>query len=423
MTQLRVSPYPIPELAEFLRPYRACFYRVESLETLERYVTGLLTDLNRKSGARVAQAVAGLSQSAVYRLLGQTRWDEVDFNRQRVATMVKQATAGDGMINVDDSGFPRKGEHSVGVAVQYCGQLGKTANCQVVVTAEYVDPYYAWPVTGRLYLPQSWAEDEQRRQRAAIPAEVRFQTKPQIALTLIDEAQAAGVPFKVVGGDSGYGDNPTFLDGLEERQVACVVGVSSNFGVQPLAEQCTEEPAPPVRRADQLIADQDEEQWQTITWRMGQDGPLTKEFTAVRCQRTWGEPEDPTGWLIGERAVGQGEVESYYWSNLPSETPLARLAELAHRRPGIERRYQDGKNLTGLGHYPARLWHSFHRHLVIDMLTISWLLLQEPASQKGEIAPEPAAVDDPEQPFFPLRPGAVSECRSSQGTSLSLFVW
>lgn len=136
----RISPYPIPELKEFLRPFRPHFYRCESLPVLERYATGLLADIARKSGAGIAEAVAGLSESAVYRLLAQSTWDEAAVNRQRIDVMVAQATAGDGMLVFDETSFPRQGPKSVGVAHQYCGALGKTANCQVVVTAHYMDP-------------------------------------------------------------------------------------------------------------------------------------------------------------------------------------------------------------------------------------------------------------------------------------------
>ena len=142
------------------------FYRCESLPVLERYATGLLADIARKSGAGIAEAVAGLSESAVYRLLAQSAWDEAAVNRQRIAVMVEQATAGDGMLVFDETSFPRQGPKSVGVAHQYCGALGKTANCQVVVTADYLDPYYAWPALGQLYLPEAWCQDPECRATA-----------------------------------------------------------------------------------------------------------------------------------------------------------------------------------------------------------------------------------------------------------------
>lgn len=425
-TQLpRVSPYPIPELAKFLRPFRVHFYRVESLQVLERYTTGLLADIERKSGAGVARAVAGLSESALYRLLAESEWDATALNRQRIEMMLAQAVAGDGMLVIDDSGMPRQGDGCVGVAPQYCGQLGKIANCQVVVTADYVDPYFAWPALGWLYLPESWCQDPERRQMAQIPPEITFQTKPEIALDLIDQARLAGIPFNLVGADSGYGDNPHFLDELDRRHLGYVFGIASDFGIRLPAEvaEAAARPLPrkrkagrprhhphpdqlaPVHRAEAILAAQPESAWQTITWRMGSQGPLTKQFIAMRVNRSQGDVTGPEGWLIGERA---GE-HKYYWSNLPADIPLARLAELAHRRPCIERTYQDGKGFTGWGSYPARLWHSYHRHLAIEMLTLGWLILQQPQPAKIEIALEPKPTENADEPVFPLRPGTLPQ--------------
>jgi SRSO17 transposase len=444
-TSIKVSPYPIPELAEFLRPYRKHFYRVESLQVLERYATGLLAEIGqRKSGAAVAEAVAGLSRSALYRLLTETVWDETAVNRQRIGTMVARAVAGDGMLVIDDTGFPHKGKKAVGIAHQYCGELGKKANCQVVVTIHYVDPYYAWPVLGWLYLPESWCEDEKRRKAAEIPGVIVFQTKPEIALDLIDQARAAGIPFTTVGADSGYGDNPNFLDGLDSRQLGYVVAVACDFGVRLLDEvaEAAARPLPvkekegrprihphpdqvaPLYRADVVIADQPDSAWQTITWRMGDEGPLTKQFIAVRVCRSHGDITGPEGWLIGERPLPDHDGEhKYYWSNMSVSTPLARLAELAHRRPGVERGYQDGKGFTGLGDYPARLWHSFHRSLAIEMLVLSWLVLQQPPPAKVEIVLEPpSAVETPDEPVFPLRPGTLPQRGGGSGASLPVPV-
>lgn len=302
--------------------------------------------------------------------------------------------------------------------------MGKTANGQVVVTTHYVDPYYAWPVNGRLYLPQTWTQDSERRRRAGIPAAMTFKTKPEIALALTDEAREAGVPFQLVVADSSYGDNPTFLDGLEARGLSYVVCVACDFGVRLSAEveaavqqrspdkekrgRPQKHPPPiqgaPLHRADQVLASQAEEAWQTITWRMGTEGPLTKQFVAVRAQRAIGDWTGGEGWLVGERPLPGKEGErKFYWSNLPVTTPLARLVEVVHRRPSIERGYQDGKEVTGLDAYPARKWTSFHRHFVIDLLVLSWLVLQRPPAENPVVCVEPQAVQSPDEPVFPLR--------------------
>jgi SRSO17 transposase len=294
--------------------------------------------------------------------------------------------------------------------------LGKTANGQVVVTIRYVDPYYAWDVNGQPYLPEEWCQDVERRRRAGIPDDMTFQTKPAIALGLIDEAGEAGVPFNVVVSDSSYGDNPTFLDGLESRNLSCVVAVACNFGVR-LPEEVeaaakqpqTVEPAP-LHRADEVLAAQSEEAWQTVTWRMGTDGPLTKQFVALWVYRAVRETTGPEGWLIGERPLPEHKGEKkFYWSDLPMTTPLARLAELSHRRPSVERGYQDGKGFTGLDAYAARKWDSLHRHLAIDILVLNWLALQRPPVENPVIVLEPQAVQSPNEPFFPLRTRTLSQ--------------
>jgi SRSO17 transposase len=349
--------------------------------------------------------------------------------------MQAQAVAGDGVLAVDDTAYLRQGQWAIGAAHQYCGALGKTANCQVAVTTHYVDPYYAWPVNGRLYLPETWCQDAERRRRAEVPADVVFETKPALALELIDQAHDMGVPFHLVVSDGGYGDNPNFLDGLEARHLRCVVRVHSDFGVrlpQEVAE-AAKEPLPakkktgrprvhphpaqvaPLRRVDEVIADQAETAWQTVTWRRGSDGPLSKQFVAVRVHRAVGKTTGREGWLLAERPLPDHEGDhKYYWSDLPTTTPVTRLAELAHRRPAIERGYQDGKGFTGLDHYPARRWHSFHRHLAIEMLVLSWLLLQRPPVEKPVIVvdPQPVKRSDESEPVFPLRPRCVPEHRT-----------
>lgn len=320
----------------------------------------------------------------------------------------------------------------MGVAAQYCGVLGKRANGQVAVTTTYCDPVFSWPVDGKIYLPREWVDDAARRTRAHVPSPVPFQTKPEIALALIDQARQSGVPFDLVVADGGYGDNPTFLDGLGERRLHGVVGVHRDFGVRLPAEvaEAAARPLPPrrtggrprtrphpeqvapLRRADAVLAAPPEEAWHAISWRQGSAGPLAKRFLALRAHRAVGDQTGPQGWLIGERPlVGESGEEKLYWSDLAEDVPLARLAELAHRRPSVERGYEDGKGLTGLGEYAARTWESFHRHLTLEFLALSWLVLQGPPASRPAITPDPQPVGSAGEPVFPLRPRALPQSR------------
>jgi SRSO17 transposase len=215
---VHASPAELPELKEFLGAFQIRFRRPEGAAALERYLTGLLTELPHKHCDTLAQAVPSTSEQRLQEFLTNMPWDEADLNRQRVQKMVAEATLGDGVLVLDDTGFPKQGKASVGVARQDSGPLGKVGHGQIAVTCGSTDPQATWPVGVRWYLPQAWAEDLDRRSKARVPAEVAFQTKPEIALTRLDQARAWGVPHRGVVADADYGDNPHFLAGLEAHQ-------------------------------------------------------------------------------------------------------------------------------------------------------------------------------------------------------------
>jgi DDE superfamily endonuclease len=226
---VQASPAVLPELKEFLGAFQGRFRRPEGAEALERYPTGLLTELPHKTCDTMAQAVPGTSAQRLQEFLTNMPWDEDDLNRQRVHKMIAEATRGDGLLVRDDTGFPKPGTPSVGVARQYSGTLGKVGNCQVAVTCCYSALQASWPVGVRLYLPQPWTDDPERCRKVRVPPEVTFLTKPAIALRLLDQARAWGVPHRCVVADADYGDHPNFLAGLEERHEPYVVGVASGL--------------------------------------------------------------------------------------------------------------------------------------------------------------------------------------------------
>jgi|GraSoiStandDraft_60_1057301.scaffolds.fasta_scaffold111369_1 SRSO17 transposase len=413
----KASPETLPELVTYLTPFAPLFRRSTSRESVERYLTGLLTDLPRKNCDTIATAVAGTSTERLQHLLTDATWEPQALDQQRVTILVAQSPP-QGLLVLDDTGLPKQGRSSVGVARQYSGTLGKVANCQVVVSAHYVAdeptsraPVH-WPLSARLYLPEAWATAHARRAKVHVPSEVPFQTKPELALALVDQARAWGVPFAYVVADAGYGDNPTFLQGLDDRPVAYVVGISSTFGVRlpeevhtavlvrpsrPRGRGQPQKPRPaPLYAAKAVLDALPEDRWQPITWREHADVVLRKQFVAVRVHWATGGAQfstshqrvatGPEGWLLGERPRPgeRGEVKWYY-SNLPADTPLQRLVELAHSRWPIEQFYEDAKGECGLDHYQGRRWDGLHRHLALVMLAYSFLARQRwtPANTAG----------------------------------------
>jgi SRSO17 transposase len=367
---VHASPAELPELQAFLGAFQVRFRRPEGREALERYTTGLLTELPNKNGDTIAQAVPGTSAQRLQEFLTNMQWDEEDLNRQRVQKMVAEVARGDGVLVFDDTGFPKQGKASVGVERQYSGTLGKVGNCQIAVTCCYSAPQATWPVAVRLYLPKTWASDPQRRQQTRVPEEIPFRTKPEIALTLLDQARAWGVPHRCVVADADYGDNPNFLAGLEARQEPYVVAVRTDFAVR-LRNAATSR----LWRADELLQTVPRWQWHTIRWRQGTKGWLRKKFVAVRGWRVTSDGSRREGWLVGERATrGQAEERKYFWSNLPAETMLEELAGLAHRRHAIEQFHAEAKGELGWDQYQGRLWPGFHRHAVTVMLAYSFLV-------------------------------------------------
>ena len=426
----RAGPEPLPELEAYLRPFAALFRHPQSRptwESLERYVTGLLTDLPRKNCDATAAAMAGTSTERLQHLLTDAEWDALALDEARVRRLVALSPPG-GLLVLDDTGLPKKGTASVGVAPQYCGALGKVATCQVVVSAEYVadtpetsTPLH-WPVSARLFLPEAWAASAARRRRAHVPDDVRGQTKPELGLGLVDRARAWGVPFAFVVADAGYGQAPAFLAGLEARGVPYACGVKRTFGLRlpDEVQAAAAAPPPPYRgrgrpalprpaplwEAEALLACVPDEAWEPVTWREGTKGALAKQFVAVRVHRATGNPDvgtngrsvahplvttGPEGWLLGERPL-PGQDGDPKWSFLwlpgwPLEVPLARLVTLAHGRWVVEQFYEDAKGACGLADYQGRRWDGLHRHLALALLTYSFLATQRRFARASAPAP------------------------------------
>jgi SRSO17 transposase len=361
----------MPALDDFLRPFHVHFARSEATHALERYLTGMFTEHPNKNCDTIAAVVPGTSEQSLQGLLTAMSWDEDDLNRQRVQDLLALPTEGDAALVFDDTGFAKQGRASVGVARQYSGTLGKVGNCQVTVNCHYAERTIAWPVATRLYLPKEWAFDPARRALAKVPQDIPFQTKPEIALDLLDQADAWGVPYACVVADADYGDNPNFLEGLENRNKRYVAAVRKDFEVALTGDG-------PAQRAEAVLATLPARRWQTIRWREGTKGWLKARFAAVRCWRVTSAGARLPGWLIGERpARGAKDKGKYHWSNFSARASLEEMVEYAHRRWAVEQFHEESKGLLGWDQYQGRLWTGFHRNSVLVMLAYSFLVKQE----------------------------------------------
>jgi SRSO17 transposase len=299
---------------------------------------------------------------------------------------------------VDDTGFPKQGKHSVGVARQYCGQLGKQDSCQVAVSLSVANDHASLPVAYRLYLPETWAEDPVRRAKAGVPEEVTFETKPAIALGQLRQAREDGMSAGVVLGDVGYGNETGFRVGVRALDLAYVLGVQSSTtvwrpGTAPLLPRPRSQSGKgrpqtrlqrppgqqPVSLAD-LAAGLSGRAWRTVTWREGSQAALASRFAALRVRPAHRDEKRsepwPEEWLLIEWPKGETEPSKYWFSNLPPTTTLKQLVHTAKARWLIERDYQELKQEIGLGHYEGRGWRGFHHHASLCIAAYGFLVAE-----------------------------------------------
>jgi SRSO17 transposase len=370
---------------------------------LTLYCTGLLLPGERKSvepmAARLAPDNVRRMHQSLHHVVADAAWsDEAVLERVRSYALAAM-TKSDPIVAwiVDDTGLPKKGTHSVGVARQYCGQTGKQDNCQVAVSLSAATWKASLPIAYRLYLPQAWAGDAQRSKQAKIPQGVGFQTKLEIALGQIRQAMAHGVPQGTVLADPGYGNDTGFREALGAMHLSYVVGVQSSTtvwppGMQPLPPPTWKggrgRPATRVRRnpenapvsAKQLAFALPAKAWKTVTWREGTRRPLRSRFARVRVRpahrdHKLHQPRDQE-WMLIEWSDGEAEPRKYWLSNVAENISLRKLVELAKQRWIIERDYEELKQELGLGHFEGRGWRGFHHHATLCIAAYGFLVAE-----------------------------------------------
>jgi SRSO17 transposase len=311
---------------------------------------------------------------------------------------------------IDDTGFPKKGRHSVGVTRQYCGQLGKQDNCQVAVTLSLANRDASLPVAYRLYLPEDWAKDQGLRRKTKVPEAIAFQTKPEIALEQIKAARAAGLPEGVVLMDAGYGNDTELRTAITALGMSYVAGIAATTtvwppGAAPLLPQTRAGRGRPqirLRRDDEhqpisvkvLAASLPKEAWQAVAWREGSAEWLSSRFARQRVRSAHRDTKlhQPRAeeWLLIEWPEDEAEPTKYWLATLPEDIAFDRLVDLAKLRWRIERDYQELKQELGLGDYEGRGWRGFHHHASLCIAAYGFLI-----AERGALPPSGAAFSAP----------------------------
>jgi len=375
---------------------------------LRDYCTGLILPGERKSvepmAARTAPARTAAQHQSLLHLVGVAPWSDEKV-LAKVREMVLPAIEQHGSIEawiIDDTAFPKQGKHSVGVQHQYCGQLGKQANCQVAVSLSIANHFASLPVAYRLYLPKGWAADMARRDKAGVPEDIDFKTKPEIALEQVRWACEAGLPRGVVLTDAGYGNDSRLRTGITALGLSYVAGVQPNVLVWPTGvgpkrkgkplNNTGRRDEPDLISAKELALALPARAWRTIEWREGSAERLSSRFARVRVGVGHNQlmPELLVQeWLLIEWPVDEAEPTKYWLSTLPKKTGFRRLVDFAKLRWRIERDYQELKQEVGLGHFEGRGWRGFHHHATLCIAAYGFLISERetiPPSGSGSAA-------------------------------------
>jgi SRSO17 transposase len=396
---------------------------------LKNYCTGLLLPGERKSvepmAARLAPDNVRRTHQSLHHLVADAPWNDeemlAEVRRYVLPTMQKQGPVVAWIV--DDTGFPKQGKHSVGVARQYCGQIGKQDNCQAAVSLSVSTWGSSLPIAWRLYLPEVWCQDSERCQQAGVPEEIGFQTKPEIALEQMRRAVEQKVPVGVVLVDAGYGNGTPFRAGITALGLEYVAGIESSTTVWepgrlplPVPSRKPGRGAPPKRlqrnvdhqpiSVKQLALSLPSSAWKNIAWRDGSRDALRSRFAAVRVRpahrdykRTEPHPEE---WLLIEWPKEEPEPTKYWLSTLPVKTSLKSLVKMAKHRWLIERDYEELKQELGLGHYEGRGWRGFHHHATLCIAAYGFLISERnrfsPSARVGDVG---LSAADPPPDFRP----------------------
>jgi SRSO17 transposase len=378
----------LDELRDFHAAFRECFGRSEPREHFWRYMVGQFSPLERKSIEPIAVQTEASSVRAMQRWLSADQWDDTQMLQTYHQLVADDMGEPDGILMIDETGFPKKGKDSVGVARQYCGALGKVENSQVGVFAAYASRQGYGLVDKRLFLPESWYTEAyaSRRTQCGVPPAIAFQTKPQLAADMVRTIYAAGqLPFRYVVADCLYGNSPDFWEACE----ACVgtvallaIPAETRGWLQPLATQpytyryrgeertkrVVAMPQTPPRSVQDIAREIGATFWYRRTTAEGTKGPIEYEFARKRVTLCKDEQPAQSVWLLIKRTLGEQPVYSYYISNAPGSAPLSLFVWLSGVRWAVEQCFEETKTELGMAHYELRKFAGWHHHMLTCML-------------------------------------------------------
>jgi len=379
-----------PELDLFLERYAPLFGRDEAQDHANRFVQGLLLGGDRRSVENIAEAIDGCVVRSLQKFIAQSPWSDDDILEELQRHVTEVLGDPDASLNVDETGFPKKGTKSVGVKRQYAGCLGRTDNCQIGVCVNYRSAAGHTLIDRRLFLPEEWAADGSRRQEAGVPEDVVFRTKPELALEMVQQAVQRGLPFRWVTADSVYGDSPTFVQGVRGLGQWYVVDTSADArvwliepevipaGTKGPRGRATIQPrvATKPERVDEVVARLPAKAWKRVVVAEGSQGPRIYEYAFLWV---WFSEEGlPSGRerLLVRRSLRQEPEVKYHRSNAPAEVALEKLAQVRGGHWSVEQSFEAGKGECGLDEYETRGWVGWHHHTALSLLALWFLGLQ-----------------------------------------------
>jgi SRSO17 transposase len=380
------------DFAEFHARFTDLFVRSEPREQMAKYLRGLLGGVERRNGWQMAEAAGDAAPDKMQRLLRRVEWSAVRARDRLQRFIIERFGDHAGIGILDETGFLKKGNESVGVQRQYTGTAGKIENCQIGVFLGYSSRAGHALLDRALYLPECWSSDAARRAKARVPSRVQFHTKPELAARMLRRSWRNGVPMAWVTGDEVYGNDPALRDAIDRAGKRYVMAVASStpawserpvlqqpdpavgmYGGRPRSRVRLAAGQPRASTVSQIASQWTAQRWKRLVVSQGEKGPIEYDWAAARIVESRNHLPSADLWLLVRRSVSDPTECAYYLSNAPAKTPLTTLVEVASSRWRIEQCFEEAKDDVGLDQYEVRSWPAWHRHITLAMMAQAWL--------------------------------------------------